>query len=497
MVMGVQRSGTTVLFRSLAGDPSLTSFHESVDDPIYYLYRLRPVEETAPILNAALGAILLKPITETFYRSLEDLRAEYAEYSLRFVWIYRNPIDVLLSMSRKGWLSFELEGERGAENWVTRNRLALQFQTEHPAEIAIVRYEDLICDSQVFDLLCGSLAISGRPIFKDRGNGRRDLPPPLQEAIQKVTRQTLQALDAARTFKPRSFRQLRAVAAAKFSRPATRRLPADAPMPPRHWTSEVMTASPKPASDLDGLSFWLDSERLSPINNRILELKEQGPFSLRAVADGQAPFCIPFLNGRSALFFPTSKAPERLRGDRGILRFTGPIMEAGSLICGPFSLVTLIKPHRPKKTCPSQDRMVALRVRSDGQGAEFTLEWDRQVRAIRGTLKIGDQSASVVTERESHPNQQWRIIHFQIEEECNPQLLISADGVQSIAPMARLAASVRSRLQSDWVIELGGSETDPKTLFYGAIAEVIMVARHLTRTEQIAVASYLRQKYRL
>jgi hypothetical protein len=59
MVMGVQRSGTTVLFDSLARDETLTSFGESVDSAVYYKYRLRPLAEIAPIFNAAVGAVLL------------------------------------------------------------------------------------------------------------------------------------------------------------------------------------------------------------------------------------------------------------------------------------------------------------------------------------------------------------------------------------------------------------------------------------------------------
>lgn len=498
MVMGVQRSGTTALFKSLARDPALTSFHESADDSMYYLYRLRPLEQIAPVLDAAPGAILLKPITETFYRSLEDLRAEYSEYALQFVWIYRDPINVLLSMSRKGWLSFGLEGEHGAGNWVARNRLALRFQKEHPAEIAIVRYEDLICDAQVFHSLCESLGINGIPKFRnDRGNGRRDLSPAVQGAIQEVTRETLRALDHARTFKPRPFRQLKAVAAAKLSRPAKRSAPVDCAGSPSEWQESVLTSSPKPASELDGLFFWLDADRLSPTDGRIREAEEHGPLSLRAAADCQPPFCFPFLNGQSALFFPTSKAPERLRGDRGLLRFLVPATETGPFVCGPFSVVALIKPHIPTETCPGQTRVVALRIRSEALGAEFTLEWDRELRASRAILKMGDQFSSVVTERGSHPHQHWRTIYFHLQEGCNPQLLISADGVQRIAPLAQLAGPRRSQSQSDWIIELGGSESDPDALFYGAIAEVIMVERDLSKTEQFAIASYVKQKYRL
>src|SRR4030095_17251401 len=124
----------------LAQDRALTSFHESAEDALYYLYRLRPVRETAPILNAAPGAVLLKPITETLDRSLEDLKTEYANYALKFVWIYRDPVNVLHSMSRKGWLPRALEGEPGAGTLGARNQLALRFQRDHSAASETGRY---------------------------------------------------------------------------------------------------------------------------------------------------------------------------------------------------------------------------------------------------------------------------------------------------------------------------------------------------------------------
>ena len=209
MVMGAQRSGTTALFRSLAHDRALTSFHESAEDALYYLYRLRPVRETAPILNAAPGAVLLKPITETLDRSLEELKTEYANYALKFVWIYRDPVNVLHSMSRKGWLPCALEGEPGAGTWVARNQLALRFQKDHPAAIAIVRYEDLVSDPKIFGSLCKSLDVHGAPVFReDRGSGRSDLPLAVQRAIEAATERDIAGARFRAHFQARSITTL-------------------------------------------------------------------------------------------------------------------------------------------------------------------------------------------------------------------------------------------------------------------------------------------------
>ena len=174
------------------------------------------MREIAPILNAAPGAVLLKPITETLYRSLEELKTEYTNYALKFVWIYRDPVNVLHSMSRKGWLPCALEGQPGAGTWVARNQLALRFQKGHPTAIAIVRYEDLVSDPKIFDSLCKSLGVKGAPVFReDRGSGRSDLPLAVQRAIEAATGATLRALDSARTFRPGRLQRWKSAARAK------------------------------------------------------------------------------------------------------------------------------------------------------------------------------------------------------------------------------------------------------------------------------------------
>ena len=499
MVMGTQRSGTTALFRSLAHDRALTSFHESAEDALYYLYRLRPVRETAAILNAAPGAVLLKPITETIDRSLEDLKTEYANYALKFVWIYRDPVNVLHSMSRKGWLPRALEGEPGAVTWVARNQLALRFQKDHPGAIAIVRYEDLVSDPTIFGSLCKSLDVNGAPVFReDRGSGRSELPLAIQRAIEAATGATLQALDCARTFRPGRLQRWKSAARAKLVRPAKRSTSATVSSAPQEWKENVAAAEPTLPTDLEGLLFWLDAGRLSPHKGRIQQAEESGPLRLRALADGQSPFCMPFLNDQSALFFPTSKATERLLGENGLLRFVVPATGKCPLVSNSFSVCVLIKPHIPREPHPRQERTVVVRVHSEGVNAEFILEWDRALRASRAILRTRDRYGSVTTERNSHPHQQWRMIYFQLQEDGeDSQLFISADGIESIAPLTAPAGPLQSPPEPDWTIELGGSRADPGALFYGAIAEVILFGRRLTRTEQFAIARYVKQKYQL
>ncbi len=497
MVMGVQRSGTTALFRSLAHDPALTAFHESPDDAIYYLYRLRPMREIAPIFDATPGAILLKPINETFDRSLEDLRKEYRNYALKIVWIYRDPVNVLVSMSRKGWLPTDLAGEPGAGNWVARNRLALQFQKSHPDLIVVVRYEDLIADRNIFRSLCESLGVNGMPVFRpDRGTGRRDLSPSSQRAIDVVTGPTLRVLDAARSFRPGPVYRLRSAAAAGLARlPSKRRAPAATLPSPDEWAEKIAAAEPIRPSAVDGLLFWLNASRVTPLEGRVGDIKESGPFHFCARTDGQPPFCIPFLNGRPALFFPTTKAPERLHGDRGLLRFVASEKEAFLPLHRSFAGLALIKPHVPIKLNPDQERVIALRLRSEDDKITFSVEWDRGLRASLITLRTQNGQCSVASVPGSHPHQHWRMVHFQLLMENPPQIAISVDGNASATQVT--FAAIAPDPATEWVIQLGGCETEPAALFYGAIAEVMLFSRALTAGEQLALGKYMKEKYRL
>ena len=214
MVMGVQRSGTSALFESLAYDESLTPFNESIDSLIYYQYRLRPVPEIAPLLDATPGPVLLKPISETLHRSLEELVAEHHDYEVRMVWIYRDPVNVFYSMHRQGWVpSFDITHPCYSSEWVQRNQLALQFQRSHPNQIVFIRYKDCATDPLIFRQIATWLGVKGRSVFRsDSNQGRRRLPPAEQQKIDRRVGPTLDKLDAIRTFRPRRRHHVRRAA---------------------------------------------------------------------------------------------------------------------------------------------------------------------------------------------------------------------------------------------------------------------------------------------
>src|SRR5437764_15102663 len=85
MVMGVQRSGTNVLFDSLATDRTLSAFPEDIDSAFYYNFLLRPLSEVAALIERAPRRILLKPISESGWRSLAALADLYLVYAFNIV----------------------------------------------------------------------------------------------------------------------------------------------------------------------------------------------------------------------------------------------------------------------------------------------------------------------------------------------------------------------------------------------------------------------------
>jgi len=246
---------------------------------------------------------------------------------------------------------------------------------------------------------------------------------------------------------------------------------------------------------VEDLVFWLDADRLSSHQGRVQEVSEFGPFGLRAAVDAQPPFCIPMFNLRSVLLFPTTKATERVQSNRGLLRFVLAEKKRCDSLAESFSGFALLNPICRSRTQRDKQRMVSLRLRSDDGKTEFILEWDGADRALTATLRTSEHSQSVTTAANTHPNKQWRVIYFQWQKGSEGRLSITVDGISSETQLAQRLNPNGSHSHPKWTIELGGSETDPATLFYGAIAEIILFTRPLRPNEQLAIISYLKQKF--
>ena len=201
LVMGVQRSGTNALFKSLTSDPSVLGVNEAPDSAFFQDVLLRPEPELRPHLLAHAGPVVLKPISETNRRSVAAVLDELAAYDPLVAWIYRDPVHCFQSHVER-WQGFRDRAAEFAAHWSERNRLALQALATHGERIAIVRYEDLVEDPQVFAGLCDWLGVPGSYLFRaDRGRGRQAQPAEVQAVIDQGTAEVRAALDEARSLR--------------------------------------------------------------------------------------------------------------------------------------------------------------------------------------------------------------------------------------------------------------------------------------------------------
>jgi cytochrome P450 len=202
MVMGVQRSGTTALLEALSHGGCI-AFNESPSDYIYDNFYLRPEPALRPLFQEIPGSVLLKPISETFRRSVRDVFEEYAAYDLHIVWIYRDPVNATHSIELLGFKGRSFTVSELAEQWKQRNQSVLDALPFYPDRLTIVRYEDLTESPSLLVALGMRLGIEAFPHFRaDSGGGRRAMTPELQALVDEVTEQTRARLDAARTALP-------------------------------------------------------------------------------------------------------------------------------------------------------------------------------------------------------------------------------------------------------------------------------------------------------
>lgn len=509
IVMGVQRSGTTALFQSLSTDKRVTALDESIESVVYYKYRLRPLAEIAHVLEAAPHVVLLKPLSETFYRTLESIAEEYAAFALRVVWIYRDPVNVLYSMHRQGWLPLaEIDSAVHLERWDRRNRLALQFQRSRPEQIAILRYEDCLADPQLFRRLANSLGLKGRSFFRaDSASGRNNVPAAAQQKIDAFTSATRDALDKARTFKPRLIYRIAQSVARTMAplRKAKRRRSAENV---GASTLSVKTHPGAPETELspssvDGLRFWLAAPANTRTAGETLSVwRDRGPHQMTAPNVVNGPFQIPCMNGEEAIAFAPEIVAERREGSSGILTFGRGLDWAFLLDGRPFSMVAFYKPDVPNYAPYRQERAVLLRIgATDKIGPALILEWDGKLNASKAILVVhqhspGIQSADAeivaTSPPGSHRHQEWRVV--QVQHSTEGGLSISVNG---LAGKQTSVVRQQPRAAGELELRLGGSGIDLESLFYGAVAEIAIFDRTLDATEQRGITHYLNRKYHL
>ena len=195
-VMGVQRSGTNALFKSLERGAK-HAFNEADDSPLFTGFYLRDDAVVCRVLDGLSGVVLAKPISETKRRSVNDVFAAYANYDLSVIWIYRDPVNCYASHIER-WTGFRDRPEAFATAWSQRNQSVLDALGSHGDRITLVRYEDLTRSPAMVVSLGASVGLRIRSKFRrDHRRGRRELSREVVSVIEEGTQGVLQALDHA------------------------------------------------------------------------------------------------------------------------------------------------------------------------------------------------------------------------------------------------------------------------------------------------------------
>lgn len=197
-VLGSQRSGTNAIRQSLSLDPYVRGFNERESNNLYEDWKLRPEPEIRRFLQQQPGTVLLKPIKSVIDRPVAEFLTEFADYAYKVVWIYRDPVLVFGSRSKR-W-SYLDDVDQFLEEWNRVNRSALDAADER---MAVVHYADLIERREVFYAVCRFLGVRGEYLFRpDESRAYEEIDQVDIKRIQESTADTLQALDAARTSVP-------------------------------------------------------------------------------------------------------------------------------------------------------------------------------------------------------------------------------------------------------------------------------------------------------
>jgi len=198
--MGVQRSGTNALFKSLSSSAAVRAFNESMDSPWFDRLDLRPVAQLEALLASDPRPVVLKPINETKTRSVADVLEEWSDHDVRVAWTYRDPVNAFFSHVTR-WEGFRGQPEEFARHWAARNRAVLDALRPFGARIAIVRYEDLSVDASVLDELGAFLGIPTCYLFRrDRAAGWHEVSDQEQDLIARGTADVLARLHRSRRF---------------------------------------------------------------------------------------------------------------------------------------------------------------------------------------------------------------------------------------------------------------------------------------------------------
>lgn len=192
MVMGYQRSGTNALFNSFITE-GVFAYREIENNFIYNGWLLRPEKFVRWWFRSPSKPVIIKPITESYVRSIDDVIEEYKNYDLSVVYIFRDPVNVYYSNVLHDPAEYQNNVTHFINLWNKRNRISLT--SKNSEKVMYVQYEQLIQSASLYEKLVLFLRINGqKKIDRDSNAGYKKLTPEIITKIQTETAEVFQML---------------------------------------------------------------------------------------------------------------------------------------------------------------------------------------------------------------------------------------------------------------------------------------------------------------
>lgn len=196
MVMGYQRSGTNALFKCLSSQ-AVVSLGETYRSDVYRKWLLRSEKELRLSFARIDKPILLKPISESYVRSMDDVIAEFHAYDLKIVFICRDPVNVYYSNLLHDPLQYGQDIRSFTSLWQQRLRRSICHERFLPSHVIYVRYEDLVSDGSLVDSVARYVDLPATNcLTKDLNAGYTRLSEGDIRFVKQETNDLVEALNA-------------------------------------------------------------------------------------------------------------------------------------------------------------------------------------------------------------------------------------------------------------------------------------------------------------
>jgi hypothetical protein len=197
---GYQRSGTTVLFRSVEASHPGIAFNESPDNPLFVGKNLKRQVEILELVDSIGGLAIAKANKLFSMYSCAEIASRYPRFQLYLIWAFRDPVDVYAShwamVSQKPTTEHpDAPDEAIIEGMNERNRNVLDAAKDRLLRVLFLSHDDMSAGRDYRPLLQSFAGLTATPKQKPVASKHSGaLPSSVATHVRDRTREIYDAM---------------------------------------------------------------------------------------------------------------------------------------------------------------------------------------------------------------------------------------------------------------------------------------------------------------